>query len=286
MLQLDAGFQPAPAAHPVPGWIASKQWGSWAVVGLALKPVFGMALVLAGLLAVAPRLRAQAPDSGNASGSSQSQPAANSQNSAPAQDPSRVKTQTNRNPFPEDTNSVPVMPSNNLSGLPPEAGSARIPVPLEDADPVRSPENAAAAAESSESSSSSSLAGLGNLLQPPDDETQTGKHGRKGQEVAPEHHETAAEDENVGNYYLSNKDWKGALSRFQSALVLDPYNPDVYWGLAESERHLGNFAEARANYQKVVDYDPESRHGKDARKALKDPEIANAKPAPAKPAAQ
>lgn len=260
-------------------------------MGLAMKPVFGMALVMACLLAPAPRLCAQAPHSGNASGSSQSQPAANSQNSAPAQEPSRVKTQTNRNPFPEDTNSVPVMPSKNSPNLPPEAGeeagSGRIPVPLEDADPVRSPEGAAAAAESSESSSSSSLAGLGNLLQPPDDETQTGKHGRKGQEIVPEHHETAAEDENVGNYYLSNKDWKGALSRFQSALVLDPYNPDVYWGLAECERQLGDFAEARANYQKVVDYDPDSRHGKEAQKALKDPEIANAKPpASAKPAAQ
>ena len=256
-----------------------------------MKPVFGMALVLACLLAVAPKMRAQAPDSGNASGSSQSQPAANSQNSAPAQEPSRVKTQTNQNPFPEDTNSVPVMPSKNSPNLPPgvgdEAGSGRIPMPLHDFDPVRSPEDAAAAAESSESSFSSSLAGLGNLLPPPDDETQTGKHGRKGQEIVPEHHETAAEDEKVGSYYLDNKDWKAALSRFQSALVLDPDNPDVYWGLAESERHLGNFAEARANYQKVVDNDPVSRHGKEAQKALKDPEIVNAKPpVPAAPPAQ
>ncbi len=260
-------------------------------MGLAMKPVFGMALVLACLLAVAPRLCAQAPHRGNASGSSQSQPAANSQNPPSGQTPSHVQQQTNRNPFPEDTNSVPVMPSKNSPNLPPgltdDAGEPRIPMPAEDADPVRSPEGAAAAAESGESSSSSSLAGLGNLLQPPDDETQTGKHGRKGQEVVPEHHETAAEDENVGNYYLSNKDWKGALSRFQSALVLDPYNPDVYWGLAECERQLGDFAEARANYQKVVDYDPDSRHGKEAQKALKDPEIANAKPpAPAKQAAQ
>jgi tetratricopeptide (TPR) repeat protein len=95
--------------------------------------------------------------------------------------------------------------------------------------------------------------------------------------IEPEHKESAAEDENVGKYYLDNKAWKAALSRFESALVLDPDNPDVYWGLAESQRHLGDFAEARANYQKVVDYDPDSRHGKDARKALKDPEITNAK---------
>ncbi len=41
--------------------------------------------------------------------------------------------------------------------------------------------------------------------------------------------------------------------------------------------------EARQNYQKVMDYDPGSRHAKDAARALKDPEIANAKAAPAAP---
>jgi len=171
---------------------------------------------------------------------------------------------------------------------PGDAAAQRMNLPAEDADPVRSPEEAGAAAEAGESGFSSSQAGMGDLLSGPDDDTegpQHGKRGKNGAQVEPEHHESAAEDENVGKYYLDSKDWKAALSRFQSALVLDPDNPDVYWGLAESERHLGNFAEARANYQKVVDYDPDSRHGKDARKALKDPEIANAKasagPAPA-----
>jgi len=118
---------------------------------------------------------------------------------------------------------------------------------------------------------------MGSLLPSPDDDTQPGKRNRKGAQIAPEHHETAAEDENVGSYYLDNKDWKAALSRFESALVLDPDNPDVYWGLAECQRHLGDFANARANYLKVTQYDPDSRHAKEARKALKEPEIANAK---------
>jgi tetratricopeptide (TPR) repeat protein len=151
-------------------------------------------------------------------------------------------------------------------------------MPPEDGDPVRSPEDAAAT-ESSDSGSSSSLTGMGSLPSPDDDTAQPGKHKRKEEQVVPEHHETAAEDENVGSYYLSNKDWKGALSRFQSALVLDPDNPDVYWGLAEAERHLGDFADARANYKKVMEYDPGSRHAKESGKALQDPEIANAKPA-------
>jgi hypothetical protein len=54
--------------------------------------------------------------------------------------------------------------------------------------------------------------------------------------------------------------------------------------LAEADRHLGNLADARANYEKVNEYDPDSRHGKDARKALKEPEIANGKnSAPSQP---
>ena len=98
---------------------------------------------------------------------------------------------------------------------------------------------------------------------------------------------TAAEDESVGKYYLDNKDWRAALSRYESAMVLDPDNPDVYWGMAESQRHLGQFAEARANYQKVMEYDPDSRHAKDAKKALQEPELANAKPnAAQQPSAQ
>jgi len=246
-----------------------------------MKLAFSIALAIACLAAkTGPLLRAQAQPNTQPRGSNQSnQPSA-------AQQPSRTQQQTNQNPFPEDTSSVPLMPSRENPNVPvPGDGTKqRIYLPEVDVDPVRSPEDARAA-EAGESGSSSSLAGMDNLLPGPDDDTQNPQRGRrnkKGAEVEPEHHETAAEDEDVGKYYLDSKDWRAALSRFQSALVLDPDNPEVYWGLAESERHLGNFAEARANYQKVVEYDPDSRHGKDARKALKDPEIANAK-APAKP---
>jgi tetratricopeptide (TPR) repeat protein len=236
-----------------------------------MKRLFGIAMVFACFSAMELRLCAQAGNGSDPSGS---------QNSPPAQSPPRTQQQTNQNPFPEDTSDVPVMPTRNSPGTIPEDHdeAGRISMPASDADPVRSPEDAGDAAESQQQSSSSSQAGLRDLLPPDDDETQPGKHNRKGQQAEPEHHETAAEDENVGNYYIDRKDWKAALSRFQSALVLDPDNPDVYWGLAEADRYLGNFADARANYQKVIDYDPDSRHAKEARKALQDPAIANAKP--------
>ena len=40
--------------------------------------------------------------------------------------------------------------------------------------------------------------------------------------------------------------------------------------------HLGDFANAKANYQKVMEYDPDSKHGKEAKRLLKDPQLANA----------
>jgi tetratricopeptide (TPR) repeat protein len=240
-----------------------------------------MALFLACLLAAAPKIRSQAQDGSNAPGSGQGKPATDSQSTDSSQQSGGTQKQSNSNPFPEDTSKVPVMPTRNIPGLPPGAedyGKDRMDLPGDDLDPVRSPEDEGAAAQKTEQSSSSSSAGMGDLLPGPDDEAQPGRRNKKGSQVAPEHHETAAEDENVGSYYLDSKNWKAALSRYESALVLDPDNPEVYWGLAESQRHLGDFASARANYKKVVDYDPDSHHGKDARKALNDPEIANAKP--------
>lgn len=247
-----------------------------------MKRGFTVALVLAGCLAAAQRLGAQSPARGDAAGSGQNKPADDSQK-APANLP-----QSGSNPFPEDTSTVPVLPSRGTpvlsegtySGADNGADYVRVPLPGEDADPVRSPDDPPPAAGSGQQEdSSSSLTGLDKLLPQPEDDQPEKK--RKLTVKEPTHQEAASEDINVGGYYLERKNWKAALSRFESALVLDPENPEVYWGLAETERHLGEFAAARAHYLTVVDYDPESKHGKEARKALKDPEIANAKgPAP------
>jgi Tfp pilus assembly protein PilF len=126
---------------------------------------------------------------------------------------------------------------------------------------------------------------MDNLLKPPPDSDSTSKH-RKLSVPEETHQESAKEDESVGSYYLDQKNWKAALSRFESAVVLDPENPDVYWGLAEAQRHTGDYFNAKANYLKVTEYDPDSRHGKEAKKFLKDPELANAKAVSIAPATQ
>lgn len=172
------------------------------------------------------------------------------------------------------------MPAKDTSDIPLDAGAdlGRAAAPPVDRDPVRSPDDSASDSGGQSQSFSSSLSGIDTLPPGPDDEKR-GKHKKGEEDTVPEHHETAKEDESVGQYYLDNHDWRASLSRYQSALVLDPDNPDVYWGLAESEYHLRMFAEAKGYYLKVMEYDPGSRHAKDAAKALKERELANAKAA-------
>ena len=175
------------------------------------------------------------------------------------------------------------MPAKGAPVLPDDADAGSpmvrpINLPNADSDPVRSPDDPNPAAETAPTESGSTVPGMDRMTDPGDDDQQ-GKH-RKMAVKPPEHVETSKEDLDVGGYYLERKNWKAALSRFQSALVLAPEEPEVYWGLAESQRNLGQFADARANYQKVLDFDPDGPHGKAARKALKEPEIANAKAAP------
>lgn len=240
-------------------------------------------VVLAGCAAAAQVTLAQqpahSPVSDNPSQSSQDKPAPSTQK--PAQPPA----DSNGNPFPEDTTTVPVLPNANSTAVPdiPAGGvGAAAAAPATDSDPARSPDETEASlprapgSESRGSESSSSVPDMDKLL-PKDNEDRPRKGNRP---EAPEYHETAANDIDVGNFELQRRNWKAALSRFQSAMVIDPENPDAFWGMAEAARHLGDYADARTWYQKVYDYDPDSRHGKEARKALKDPEIANAKSDP------
>jgi ABC-type sugar transport system substrate-binding protein len=94
-----------------------------------MRRFFSVVLVLAGCLMAAPQWFAQTP----AAATGQSKPATAPQSSA--------------NPFPEDTTDVPVMPSKAAPELPEGtyngAENAPIPLPDEDLDPVRSPDDPA-----------------------------------------------------------------------------------------------------------------------------------------------
>lgn len=193
----------------------------------------------------------------------------------PAQQPGPSQS----NPFPDDTTNVPVVPTTAQPAAPPassaaeDGGAETTSLLNNDKDPVHSPDDPVES-DTSADGFSSSLAGSGDINIP--DEDRPDKH-RRSQKEPVVHQVTAKEDESVGEFELSRKNWKAALSRFQSALVTDPENPDVYWGIAEAQRGLGDYASAKPNYQKVVDYDdPESKHSKEAKKLLKSPQLANA----------
>jgi hypothetical protein len=238
---------------------------------LKMKLGFYGLLLGVGLMAALPSLRAQAPggDAGQTTPTSPEQ-------KTPATAPANI-------PFPEDTTTVPVIPTTQpppgTEGSQEQDAASGKHLVFTDgsADPVRSPDDASPeTASADDTGSTSSRKGLDSLLPSMDDE-QPGKKHKKDQ--APEHQETAREDIQVGGYYLDKKNWKAALSRFQSAMVLDPENPEVYWGMAEAARNLGDLAQARDYLIKLVDYDPDGPHGKQARKLLKDPALMNAKAA-------
>ena len=240
-----------------------------------MKLRFHIALGLGCGLIAAAALHAQSAPPPQKPGPSQQQPA----QKPPAQS----------NPFPEDTNNVPVVPLSEGTAPAPaapatERGESAGTTSLlhDDTDPAHSPDDPQPGASGSDGFSSS-LNGSNDVNIP--DEPRPGKHGKNGDEPLV-HQVTAKEDEDVAAFELGRKNWRAALSRYQSALITDTENPDVYWGLAEAQRNLGDYAHAKANYQKVMEYDPDSKHSKEAKKWLKEPEFAKAPAASPMPAAQ
>uniref|UniRef100_E6QP26 Uncharacterized protein n=1 Tax=mine drainage metagenome TaxID=410659 RepID=E6QP26_9ZZZZ len=97
-------------------------------------------------------------------------------------------------------------------------------------------------------------------------------NGSNGKQDAPEKTpaQTLKEDLSVGSFYLDQRNWRAAESRFEEAFRLNPEEPKAVWGLAQSEQHLEMYAKAREHYELFLSYDPDGREGKEARKALKE----------------
>ena len=206
----------------------------------------------------------------------QKPPATNGQESTPA------KPAAEGNPFPGEQDAAPVLPTTNMpeAYLSDEAAAMSQNLPSVDTDPARSPEDSDMQVDQPsgvDALESSSLSGVHDS--DADDSTASGNSGqgkgahsghRKMNVPQAEHKETVAEDLDVGSLYLDQKNWKAALSRFQSARVLDPENPDAFFGMAEAELHLGDKVNAKMHYEKVLEYDPENKHARAAKKALKE----------------
>ena len=186
---------------------------------------------------------------------------------------------TSDNPFPGEDENVPIIPapgaagSNASTGAGDNADSGRTPRRDydPDGDPVLTPDplgNYANGAPSDDGFSSS-RSGLAKL---PSEDASDERPGKSTKNKTRE--QLVKEDVDVGTFYLDKKDWKGAQSRFRSAFALDAENPDVVWGLAEAERHLHLYKESAEHYKLFLNYDPDSKRGREARKALQEVEAA------------
>ena len=90
--------------------------------------------------------------------------------------------------------------------------------------------------------------------------------------------ETPKKDVNVGNYHMDNKDLQRRALAIRVGASAGAGRSGRVPGPGGARRAPGRVCRGRANYLKVTEYDPGSHHA-GSQKALRDPEIANAKPA-------
>jgi tetratricopeptide (TPR) repeat protein len=86
---------------------------------------------------------------------------------------------------------------------------------------------------------------------------------------APDHedvHQPAWKSVEVGDFYLKRRKYRAALSRYQEAAQVDPYNPQAYLGMGEVYDRLGLRQKALENYRKYLDLLPSSKQAEEARR--------------------
>ena len=89
------------------------------------------------------------------------------------------------------------------------------------------------------------------------------------QEMHPWNPYRAAKDDEVGDYYFKTGNYKGALARFQDALVYKDNDAVANFKIAECYQKLGQPEEAIPHYQAYLKILPDGPFSKQAKKALK-----------------
>ena len=72
----------------------------------------------------------------------------------------------------------------------------------------------------------------------------------------------------MGKYHYRNKNYRGAMFRYQHALNLKPGQPEATFRLAETLDKLGNKEEARGGYEAYLEIQSSGAHADKARAAL------------------
>lgn len=105
--------------------------------------------------------------------------------------------------------------------------------------------------------------GLPELTQPPNSANSADVN-----ELHPYNPYRADKDLEVGEYYLKLKDYKGALARFQDALMYKPNDAMANLRMAECYEKMNDPAQAAVHYREYLRILPNGPESKKARKAL------------------
>jgi tetratricopeptide (TPR) repeat protein len=192
-----------------------------------------------------------------------------------------------QNPFPGEDSNAPVIPVEPQGGT--AAPSHATPSPTvsdidPDGDPVRTPEwsNADPATTAANQDFAKGFSSSNSGLQDwntPDASSSSGKkkRGQQNEEAVQTPGQRLKEDLSVGSFYLDQKNWSAAQSRFAEAFRMNPEEIKALWGLAISEEHLQMYSKARQHFELYLSYGMDGRQAKEARKALKEmPQTGNA----------
>jgi tetratricopeptide (TPR) repeat protein len=86
--------------------------------------------------------------------------------------------------------------------------------------------------------------------------------------IPPSDEKRAAEDIDVGYYYLKDKNYRAAESRLKEALALQPGSPVALIGLAQAQQKLGDRDGARQSYKTYLDGNPDGPDAEKVKKAM------------------
>lgn len=78
----------------------------------------------------------------------------------------------------------------------------------------------------------------------------------------------AAEDIEVGYFYMNKKNYRAAESRLQEAAELRPGAAAAWVGLAQAQQKLGKDDAARQSYEEYLKLNPDSAGAEQAKKAM------------------
>ena len=76
---------------------------------------------------------------------------------------------------------------------------------------------------------------------------------------------SAKQSVEIGNFYFSRKDYRGALSRYEESVRDDPYYAPAYLGLGKVYEKTGKAQAALAAYQKYLSVLPSQKQADEAK---------------------